>query len=86
LYIKVTNLKPKSCADNLFKDSYFYIWQRKLSLDKIFYKIVYLHINYMCDFFLLWFAQVFMKTLVCTWHIVGFKISNAYFIRVFYTL
>jgi hypothetical protein len=25
LYIKVTNLKPKSYADNLFKDSYFYI-------------------------------------------------------------
>ena len=29
---------------------YFYISQMKSSLDKIFYKIVYHHIIYMCDF------------------------------------
>ena len=29
---------------------YFYISQTKLSLDKIFYKVVYHHIIYMCDF------------------------------------
>ena len=30
---------------------YFYISQTKLSLYKIFYKVVYHHIIYMCDFF-----------------------------------
>ena len=30
---------------------YFYILQTKSSLDKIFYKVVYHHIIYMCDFF-----------------------------------
>ena len=30
---------------------YFYISQTKSSLDKIFFKIVYHHIIYMCDFF-----------------------------------
>src|SRR6185312_9666104 len=29
----------------------FYISQTKSSLDKIFYKVVYHHIIYMCDFF-----------------------------------
>ena len=32
------------------KKSYFYISQTKSSLDKIFYKVVYHHIIYMCDF------------------------------------
>jgi hypothetical protein len=51
---------------------FFYISQTKLSLDKIFYKIVYHHIIYMYDFlvnlydFLAWFARLFMKILVCT--------------------
>ena len=31
---------------------YFYISQTKSSLNKIFYKIVYHHIIYMCDFFM----------------------------------
>ena len=30
---------------------YFYISQTKSNLDKIFYKVVYHHIIYMCDFF-----------------------------------
>ena len=30
---------------------YFYISQTKSSLDTIFFKIVYHHIIYMCDFF-----------------------------------
>jgi len=30
---------------------YFYISQTKSILDKIFYKIMYHHIIYMCDFF-----------------------------------
>ena len=30
---------------------YFYISQTKSSFDKVFYKIVYYHIIYMCDFF-----------------------------------
>ena len=34
-----------------FEIYYFYISQTKSSLDKIFYKIVYDHIIYMCDFF-----------------------------------
>jgi hypothetical protein len=38
------------------------------------------------DIFLSWFAQVFMKMLVCTRYILGFKISNDYFIRFFYTI
>ena len=33
-----------------FENCYFYILQTKSSLDKIFYKIVYHHIIYMCDF------------------------------------
>ena len=49
--IKRTNFKPGSCSDDLLEICYFYISQTKLSLDKIFYKIVYHHIIYMCDFF-----------------------------------
>ena len=52
---------------------YFYISQTKSSLDKIFYKVVYHHIIYMCDFFdefrwlfLPWFAWVFTKVMVST--------------------
>jgi hypothetical protein len=35
---------------NLDEICYFYISQTKSSLDKIFYKIVYHHIIYLCDF------------------------------------
>ena len=49
--IKRTNFKPGSCPDDLLEICYFYISQTKLSLDKIFYKFVYHHIIYMCDFF-----------------------------------
>ena len=49
--IKITNFKPRSCLDDLLEICYFYISQTKSSLDKIFYKIVYHHIIYMCDFF-----------------------------------
>ena len=34
-----------------FEIYYFYISQTKSSLDRIFYKVVYHHIIYMCDFF-----------------------------------
>ena len=51
---------------------YFYISQTKLSLDLIFYKVVYHHIIYMCDFFDE-FKQLFVviymsfhKVVVCT--------------------
>ena len=40
----------ESCPDNLLEICYFYILQTKSSLDKIFYKIVYYHIIYICDF------------------------------------
>ena len=48
--IKRTNFKPGSCPDDLLKICYFYISQTKSSLDKIFYKVMYHHIIYMCDF------------------------------------
>jgi len=48
--ISRTNFKPGSCPDDLLEICYFYISQTKLSLDKIFYKVVYHHIIYMCDF------------------------------------
>ena len=48
--IKRTNFKPGSCPDDLLEICYFYISQTKSSLEKIFYKIVYHHIIYMCDF------------------------------------
>jgi hypothetical protein len=51
LDIKITNFKPESCPDNLLEICYFYISQTKSSLDKIFYKVVYHHIIYICDFF-----------------------------------
>ena len=49
--IKITNFKLESCLGYLLEICYFYISQTKSSLDKIFYKIVYHHIIYMCDFF-----------------------------------
>ena len=49
--IKIINFKPTSCPDDLLEIYYFYISQKKSSLDKIFCKIVYHHIIYMCDFF-----------------------------------
>ena len=63
---------------------YFYISQTKSSLDKIFYKIVYHHTIYMCDFFgefrrlfLPWFARVFTKFMVCTIYIPFKDIPNS---------
>ena len=59
--------KSESCPDDLLEICYFYISQKKSSLDKIFYKIVYHHIIYMCYFlvnlddFLAWFARFFTK-------------------------
>ena len=49
--IKTTNFKPTSCPDDLLEICYFNISQTKLSLDKIFYKVMYHHIIYMWDFF-----------------------------------
>jgi len=49
--IKITNLKPRNCPNDLLEICYFYISQMKSSLDMIFYKVVYHHIIYMCDFF-----------------------------------
>ena len=48
--IKITTFKPESCLDNLLEICYFCISQTKSSLNKIFYKVVYHHIIYMCDF------------------------------------
>ena len=48
--IKITNFKPINCPDDLLEICYFYISQTKSSLDRIFYKIVYNHIIYMCNF------------------------------------
>ena len=51
---------------------YFYISQTKLSLDKIFYKIVYHYIIYMCDFlvnlddFFIVVCNSFHEVVVCT--------------------
>ena len=49
--IKISNFKLESYPCDLLKICYFYISQTKSSLDKIFYKIVYYYITYMCDFF-----------------------------------
>ena len=49
--IKITNFRPRSCPDDLLEIYYFCISQTKSSLDMIFYKVVYHHIIYMCDFF-----------------------------------
>jgi len=49
-----------------------FISHKRIRVWKIFYKVVYHHIIYMCDFlvnlddFLLWFARVFMKVVVST--------------------
>ena len=43
--------KLRSCSDDLLKICFFYISQTKSSLNKIFYKVVYHHIIYKCDFF-----------------------------------
>ena len=68
LDIKITIFKPESYPDDLLEICYFYMLQTKSSLNKIFYKVVYHHIIYMCDFFgefrrffLSWFARVFTK-------------------------
>ena len=49
--VKRTNFRLGSCPDDLLEICYFYISQTKSSLDMIFYKVVYHHIIYMCDFF-----------------------------------
>jgi len=49
--IKITNFQPRSCLNDLLEIYYFYISQMKSSLGRIFYKIVFHHIIYMCDFF-----------------------------------
>jgi hypothetical protein len=46
---KITKFKSESCSDDLLEICYFHISQMKLSLDKIFYKVVYHHIIYLCD-------------------------------------
>jgi hypothetical protein len=48
---KIANFKSESYPNDLLEICYFYISQTKFSLDKIFYKIVYYHTIYMCDFF-----------------------------------
>ena len=51
--IKITIFKTNHLDNTTFwlENYYFYISQTKSSLDKIFYKVVYHHIIYMCDFF-----------------------------------
>jgi len=49
--IKITNFKPERCPQNLLEICYFYISLMNSSLDKIFYRVVYHHIIYMCEFF-----------------------------------
>ena len=49
--IKITIFKPESYPNDLLEICYFYISQMKSSLDKIFYKVVYHLIIYMCVFF-----------------------------------
>ena len=48
--IIITNFKPEKCPNDLIEIYYFYISQTKSSLDKIFYKVVYHHIIYICIF------------------------------------
>ena len=43
-------VQTRLCLWDIIEICYFYISQTKSSLDKIFYKIVYHHIIYMCDF------------------------------------
>jgi len=49
--IKITNFKPVILSIWFVRKLFFYISQTKSSLNKIFYKVVYHHIIYMCDFF-----------------------------------
>ena len=49
--IKITIFKPESYPNDLLEICYFYIKQKKSSSDKIFYKIVYHRIIYMCNFY-----------------------------------
>jgi len=49
--IKITNFKPESCPHDSLEICYSYISQINSILHKIFYKIVYHRIIYMCDFF-----------------------------------
>ena len=46
----IHNLVKYLVQTRLLEICYFYISQTKSSLNKIFYKIVYHHIIYMCDF------------------------------------
>jgi hypothetical protein len=71
--IKIINFRPESCPNDLLEIFYFCISQTKSSLDKIFYKVVYHHIIYMCDLFgkfrwlfLPWFPWVFTKVVDST--------------------
>ena len=48
--IKITIFKKENSPNDLLKIYYFYISQIKSCLDKIFYKLVYHHIIYICDF------------------------------------
>ena len=49
--IKITIFEPQRYPDDLLDIYYFNISQTKSSLEKIFYKVVYHRIIYMCDFF-----------------------------------
>ena len=49
LFVRYKN--NKFLTRKLLEICYFYILQTKPSLDKIFYKIVYHYIIYMCKFF-----------------------------------
>jgi len=48
--IKITNFKRESWLQDLLEIYYFYISQTSSSLNNIFYKFMYYHIIYMCDF------------------------------------
>ena len=60
--IKITNFYQIIWTVLWLENCYFYISQTKSSLNKIFYKIVYHNIIYMCDFFDK-FRQFFCRSL-----------------------
>jgi len=53
LFVRYKNNKFQAgkVSTGLLEVCYFYISQMNSSLDKIFYKVVYHHIIYMCNFF-----------------------------------
>jgi len=77
------------CTTFWLEVCYFYISQIESSSDKIFYKVVYHHIIYICGefrrfFFLSWFAWIFTKLVISTrypleslWSFVTMRLKTA---------